>query len=163
MYFNGEAVQLIHVPNAHSDGDVVVFFRKSDVVVAGDLFVTTSFPVVHLEQGGNLDGVLAGLNRIIDITVPREKQEGGTYVIPGSGRLADEADVVDYRDMTTILRDRVRDAVQKGMTLEQVKAARPARDYEARYGAIAGPGSTDAFIDAAFRSVSQAATGRRQE
>ncbi len=164
MYFNGEAVQLIHVPNAHTDGDVIVFFRKSDVVVAGDIYATTTFPVVNLQQGGNLNGMLAGLNRIIDITVPREKQEGGTYVIPGSGRLTDEADVVDYRDMTTILRDRVQDAVRKGMTLEQVKAARLARDYEGRYGATQGPWTTDAFIEAAFRSVSPApAATRRQQ
>jgi glyoxylase-like metal-dependent hydrolase (beta-lactamase superfamily II) len=164
MYFNGEAIQLVHVPNAHSDGDVIVFFRKSDVVVAGDLFVTTSFPAVNRQQGGSLNGVLAGLNRILDITVPAEKQEGGTYVIPGHGRLADEADVVEYRDMATIVRDRIQDAVRKGMTLEQVKAARPVLDYEARYGASEGFWTTDAFIEAAYASLSAPSTlTRRQE
>jgi glyoxylase-like metal-dependent hydrolase (beta-lactamase superfamily II) len=162
MYFNGEAIQLMHIPNAHSDGDVLVFFRKSDVIVAGDLFVTTTFPVVNLQQGGTLNGVIAGLNRILDITVPKEKQEGGTYVISGHGRLADEADVVDYRDMTTIIRDRIQDAVAKGMSLEQVKAARLARDYEGRYGATQGPWTTDAFIEAAYRSLSQRPASTRR-
>ena len=153
MYFNGEAIQLTHVPGAHSDGDVIVFFRKSDVIVAGDLFVTTSFPVVNRREGGTIDGVIAGLNRILDLTVPAEKQEGGTYVIPGHGRLADEADVVEYRDMTTILRDRLRDAIAKGMSLEQVKAAGLARDYDGRYGASGGAWTTDAFVEAAYEGL----------
>jgi glyoxylase-like metal-dependent hydrolase (beta-lactamase superfamily II) len=157
IYFNGEAVQMIHVPNAHTDGDVMVYFRKSDVLVAGDLYINTTFPVIDMAHGGNLNGILAALNRMIDITVPKAKQEGGTYVIPGHGRLGDEADVVEYRDMNTILRDRFQDAVKKGMTLEQVKAAKLVRDYEGRYGAASGFWTTDAFIEAAYRSVSQPA------
>ena len=152
LYFNGEAIQLIHVPNAHSDGDVMVFFRKSDVLVSGDLFVTTTLPAIETSQGGHIDGLIAGLNRILDITVPKEKQEGGTYVIPGTGRVADEADVVEYRDMVTIIRDRVRDSVEKNRTLEQVKAARPAQDYEGRWGGSRA--TTDAFIEAAYRGLS---------
>jgi glyoxylase-like metal-dependent hydrolase (beta-lactamase superfamily II) len=161
LYFNGEAIQLIHVPNAHSDGDVMVFFRKSDVLVTGDLFVTTTFPVIDREQGGSITGVLAGLNRMLDITVPKEKQEGGTYVIPGSGRIADEADVVDYRDMVTIIRDRVRDSVEKKRTLEQVKAAGLVRDYEGRWGATQGPWTTDAFVEAVYRGLSTPAVSRK--
>jgi cyclase len=162
LYFNGEAIQLIHVPNAHSDGDVMVFFRKSDVLVTGDLFVTTTFPVIDREQGGSITGVIAGLNRMLDITVPKEKQEGGTYVIPGSGRLADEADVVDYRDMVTIIRDRVRDSIEKKRTLEQVKGAGLVRDYEGRWGAAQGPWTTDAFVEAVYRGLSTpAAVSRR--
>jgi glyoxylase-like metal-dependent hydrolase (beta-lactamase superfamily II) len=157
LYFNGEAIQLIHVPNAHTDGDVMVFFRKSDVLVAGDLFVTTVFPLVDQPRDGHVDGILAGLNRILDIAVPAEKQEGGTYVIPGHGRLADEADVVEYRDVMTMARDRIRDAVAKGMTLEQVRAARLLRDVEGRWGATEGVWTTDAFIEAAYRGLSPAA------
>jgi glyoxylase-like metal-dependent hydrolase (beta-lactamase superfamily II) len=153
MHFNGEAVQFIHVPNAHTDGDVMVFFRKSDVLVAGDAFNTTSFPVVDLESGGSLNGVVKSLNRILDITVPEDKQEGGTYVIPGHGRLTDEADVVEYRDMMTIIRDRMQNAVDKGMTLEQVKAARLVRDYEGRYGAARGVASPDGFVETAYQSL----------
>jgi cyclase len=155
LYFNGEAVQVLHQPAAHSDGDSIVFFRKSDVVVAGDVFVTTTFPVINLAQGGSLNGIIDALNRIIDLTVPRDKQEGGTYVVPGHGRITDEADVVDYRDMVTIIRDRFEDAIKKGLTLEQVKAARLVRDYEGRYGATTGFWTTDAFVEAAYRSLSQ--------
>ena len=157
IYFNGEAVQMFHQPNAHTDGDIIVYFRKSDVVAAGDTFVTTTFPVINLAQGGSLNGIVSALNRIIDITVPKDKQEGGTYVIPGHGRVTDEADVVDYRDMMTIIRDRFQDAVKKKMTLEQVKAARLVRDYEPRYGAAQGFWTTDAFVEAAYRSMSQPA------
>ena len=163
LYFDGEAVQLLHQPNAHTDGDSIVYFRKSDVIAAGDVYINTTFPVIDVQQGGSLNGIIAALNRIIEITVPKDKQEGGTYVIPGHGRLADEADVVEYRDMVTIIRDRIQDAIKKGMTLEQVKAARLVRDYEGRYGATQGSWTTDAFIEAAYRSLSDGAkTGARQ-
>jgi len=154
FFFNDEAVQLIHIPHAHSDGDLMVFFRKSDVLVAGDLYINTTFPVINVAQGGTINGILAGLNRIIDITVPRRKQEGGTYVIPGHGRLADEADVVEYRDMSTIIRDRFADAAKRKQSLEQVKAARLVRDYEGRYGAAQGFWTTDAFVEAVYRTLS---------
>jgi len=153
LFFNDEAVQLIHVPNAHSDGDVMVFFRKSDVLVAGDLYVNTTFPVINTAQGGSIKGIVAALNRIIDVTVPRRKQEGGTFVIPGHGRLADEADVVEYRDMSTIIRDRFADAAKKKQTLAQVKAAGLVRDYEGRYGAAQGFWTTDAFVEAVYRTL----------
>jgi glyoxylase-like metal-dependent hydrolase (beta-lactamase superfamily II) len=159
MYFNGEAIQLLYQPNAHTDGDVIVYFRKSDVLVTGDVYVNTTFPVINLQQGGSLNGIVAALNRIVEITVPKDKQEGGTYVIPGHGRLADEADVVEYLDLVTIIRDRVNDAIKKGMTLEQVKAAKLVRDYEGRYGATQGFWTTDAFLEAAYKSLSAPATG----
>ena len=154
LFFNGEAVQLLHHPGAHTDGDVMVYFRKSDVIVTGDLYSNTTFPVINLEQGGNLIGVIAALNHIIQITVPRQNQEGGTYVIPGHGRLADEADVVEYRDLVTIVRDRFQDAIRKKMTLAQVKAAKLVLDYEGRYGAAKGAWTTDAFVEAVYRSLS---------
>jgi cyclase len=154
LYFDGEAVQLLHEPNAHTDGDVIAYFRKSDVIASGDVYINTTFPVINVQQGGSLNGTIAALNHIIEITVPKDKQEGGTFVIPGHGRLADEADVVEYRDMVTIIRDRFQDAIKKGMTLEQVKTARLLRDYEGRYGATQGFWTTDAFIEAAYRSLS---------
>ena len=154
LYFNNEAVQLFHIPNAHTDGDVIAFFRKSDVVSTGDLFTPGNYPIIDIARGGNVQGIVAALNRIIDITVPADKQEGGTYVIPGHGRLCDEADVVEYRDMLTIVRDRVQDMVKKGMTLDQVKAAKPTRDYDPQYGATSGFWTTDMFVDAVYKSLS---------
>jgi cyclase len=156
FYFNGEAVELLHQPNAHTSGDVIVHFRKSDVVVAGDVYINTTFPVINRGHGGSYGGTLAALNRIIEITVPRDKAEGGTYVIPGHGRLADEADVVDYRDMATVIHDRVRDAIGRKMTLAQVKASPLLRDYEGRFGAAQGAWTTEAFIEAAYGSLSPA-------
>jgi glyoxylase-like metal-dependent hydrolase (beta-lactamase superfamily II) len=155
LYFNGEGIELLHQPNAHTDGDTIVYFRKSDVIAAGDVYVNDLFPMVDTATGGNLNGIVRALNTIIRITIPQEKQEGGTYVIPGHGRLVDEADVVEYRDMTTILRDRVADAVKRGQTLAQVTAARLTRDYDGRYGANAG-WSTDRFVEAAYASVPRA-------
>jgi glyoxylase-like metal-dependent hydrolase (beta-lactamase superfamily II) len=131
----------------------MVFFRKSDVLVAGDLYLNTTFPVINVAQGGSISGILAALNRTIDVTVPRKKQEGGTFVIPGHGRLADEADVVEYRDMSTIIRDRFADAAKRKQTLAQVKAARLVRDYEGRYGAGQGFWTTDAFVEAVYKTI----------
>jgi cyclase len=147
IFFNDEAIQLLHQPAAHTDGDVVVFFRKSDVIAAGDVFMTTGYPSIDRSRGGSIQGFIDGLNRIIDVAIPKDKEEGGTYVIPGHGRLADEADVVEYRDMVTIVRDRIRDSIRRGLTLEQVKAARLTLDYDGRYG------SPDAFIEAVFRDL----------
>src|SRR6266568_5487436 len=123
MFFNGEAIEILHIPAAHTDGDSMVFFRRSDVISAGDLYVTTSYPIIDLQRGGNIQGILDAMNRMIDISVPADKQEGGTYIIPGHGRVADQADLVEYRDSITIIRDRIADGVKKGLTLEQVKAA----------------------------------------
>jgi glyoxylase-like metal-dependent hydrolase (beta-lactamase superfamily II) len=149
LFFNNEAIQLLHQPSAHTDGDLIVFFRRSDVVAAGDVFITTGYPVIDAARGGGIQGALDALNRIIDITIPKDKEEGGTYVIPGHGRLSDEADVVEYRDMVTIVRDRIEDLIRRGQTLDQVKAARPTLDYDGRYGA------GDAFIEAVYRDLTR--------
>jgi glyoxylase-like metal-dependent hydrolase (beta-lactamase superfamily II) len=153
LFFNGEAIEILHQPAAHTDGDVMVFFRRSDVISTGDVFTTTSYPVIRREDGSSIDGVIAALNRIIEITIPEEKQEGGTLVIPGHGRVCDEADVVEYRDMVTIIRDRIEHMIEMGMTLEQVQAARPTADYDGRYGATTGLWSTERFVAAAYESL----------
>jgi len=153
LFFNGEAIEILHQPAAHTDGDSLVFFRRSDVVSAGDLFLTTTYPVIDAKWGGTIQGVIAGLNRILVLTVPKDKQEGGTYVVPGHGRLCDEADVLEYRDMVTIVRDRIQDLVSRGMSLEQVKAARPTLDYDGRYGSKTGPWTTDMFVEAVYRNL----------
>jgi len=145
--FNNQAIQLYHLPAAHSDGDTVVFFRRSDVVATGDLFDKTRYPVIDVSKGGSITGEIDAINWLLDLIVPGEKEEGGTMVVPGHGRLCDESEVMEYRDMLTIVRDRVKAMVEKRMTLEQVKAARPTFEYDPEYG----PG--DAFVDAVFRSL----------
>jgi glyoxylase-like metal-dependent hydrolase (beta-lactamase superfamily II) len=155
IFFNDEAIQLFHQPG-HTDGDVLVFFRRSDVVASGDLFLTTTYPIIDRRYGGSIQGVIDGLNRLLDITIPKDKAEGGTYVVPGHGRLADEADVVEYRDMVTIVRDRIQDLIRKGKTLAEVKAAHPTFDYDGRYGAATGPWTTDMFIEAVYRDLAPA-------
>ena len=153
VFFNGEAVQVLHQPSAHTDGDSLVFFRRSDVISTGDVFTTTGYPVIRPDDGGGIDGVIAALNRIIELTVPAEKQEGGTLVIPGHGRLCDEADVVEYRDMVTIIRDRIKSMIDMGLTLRQVQAAKPTADYDGRYGAASGFWTTEQFVAAAYDSL----------
>ncbi len=153
FYFNGEAVFLYHVPSAHSDGDVIVYFRGSDVLVAGDIFVTTQYPVIDLEAGGGVDGYIAGLNTMLDIAVPAYLQEGGTYVIPGHGRIGDEADILTFRDMLVIVRARIADLIAQGKTLAQVQEARPALDYDSRYGNDNGDWTSADFVEAIYTDL----------
>ncbi len=147
--FNGEPVMVYHMPAAHTDGDSVVLFRRSDVLSVGDIFTPDKYPVIDLANGGSVQGLIDGLNWILEMAVAGKYQEGGTRVIPGHGRLCDEADVVEFRDMVTIIRDRVQDMIRKGMTLEQVKAAKPSRDYDTQYS-----GSPDVFVEAVYKSLS---------
>jgi glyoxylase-like metal-dependent hydrolase (beta-lactamase superfamily II) len=151
FYFNGEAVFLQHVPSAHSDGDIIVYFRGSDVLVAGELFVTTRYPILDLGAGGGIDGLVNGANAMLDIAVPAYLQEGGTYVIPGHGRVGDEADVVSYRDMLVIVRARIADLIAEGKTLAQVREARPALDYDTRFDN--GEWSSADFVEAVYTDL----------
>jgi glyoxylase-like metal-dependent hydrolase (beta-lactamase superfamily II) len=160
FYFNGEPVFMYHVPAAHTDGDSIVFFRHSDVVATGDIMRTDSYPVIDLEKGGSVQGVIDGLNLVLDLAVPAHHEEGGTFVVPGHGRICDEFDVLEYRDMVTIVRDRVQAMIAKKMTLEQVKAARPTLDYDARYGAETGAWTTNMFVEAVYKSLSPGAPER---
>jgi glyoxylase-like metal-dependent hydrolase (beta-lactamase superfamily II) len=153
FFLNGEAIVLHHVPAAHTDGDTLVHFRGSDVVATGDVFNPDIYPVIDIANGGTVNGTIAALNRVLEITVPAKYQEGGTYVVPGHGRICDEAEVVEYRDMVTIIRDRVADLVKKGLTLDQVKAAKPTRDYDGDYGATSGRWTTDMFVEAVYRTI----------
>ena len=153
LFFNGEGIHIIHQPAAHTDGDSIVFFRRSDVISTGDIFTTTNYPVIDLAAGGTINGIIDGLNKVIDLIIPVYGQEGGTLVIPGHGRLSDMGDVVNYREMATIVRDRVQDMVNKGMTLDQVKAAKPTRDYDPVYGSTTGFWTTEAFVEAVFKTL----------
>jgi len=153
LFFNGEGVHLIHEPAAHTDGDSIVFFRRSDVISAGDIFNTTNFPVIDVAGGGTINGIIAAVNHLIELIIPVYGQEGGTMVIPGHGRLSDLGDVLNYREMATIVRDRVQDMKKKGMTLEQVKAAKPTRDYDPLYNPPGAFWTADQFVDAVYRTL----------
>jgi cyclase len=149
--FNGEAIQMFSEKAAHTDGDSIVLFRGSNVLSAGDIFLTTGYPVIDLAQGGSIQGEIRALNHILDLTVPRSMQEGGTMVIPGHGRLCDESEVTDYRDMLTIIRDRVQNMLRQGKTLEEVKAAKLSRDYDRRYSTSSWTG--EMFVEAIYKSL----------
>jgi cyclase len=153
LFFNDEPIQMIHQPAAHTDGDSLVWFRRSDVLVTGDIFVTTSYPFIDTEHGGGIQGEIDALNNIIDITVPKHEEEGGTYVIPGHGRVCDEWEVVEYRDMVTIIRDRVQAAIKEGKTLAQIKEDHLTRDYDARYDSKTGFGGANQFVEAVYKSL----------
>ena len=155
LFFNGEGVQILHVPAARTNGDSVVYFRRSDVISAGDLFRTDAFPFIDLDAGGSVQGVIDGLNAIIDLAIPAGLQEGGTMIVPGRGRLADESDVVEYRDMVVIVRDRVYDALSKGLTLAQVQATAPTLGYDWQYGRSPDGWSGEDFVAAIYRDLSR--------
>jgi glyoxylase-like metal-dependent hydrolase (beta-lactamase superfamily II) len=152
LFVNNEAIQLLHVPAAHTDGDTMVFFRRSDVVSTGDIYTTTGYPQFDPATGGGIAGIIDGLNRILEITVAGENQTGGTLVIPGHGRISDETDVANYRDMVTIVRDRIASSIKAGRTLEQVQAERPTRDYDGNYAGLGG-GSAEQFVAAVYRDL----------
>jgi len=154
-FHNGDAIEMLWQPNAITDGDSILHFRQADVIVAGDLFTTTQFPVIDVENGGTVQGEIKALNDILNRTVYQHEGEGGTIVVPGHGYVSDEHEVVEYRDMVAIIRDRVLAMIAKGATLEQVKAARPTADYDTRYGATTGTWTTDKFIESVFKDLSR--------
>lgn len=153
LHFNGEPIEMLYQPDAHTNGDSIVVFRGSDVVVAGDVFLTTGYPIIDVDNGGTINGTIAALNKIIDIAIPRENQEDGTLIVPGQGRICDEYDVVVYRDMLTIIRDRVQDLKKKGMTLEQVQRERPSRDYDVLFTPGPGRATPEQLIAAIYATL----------
>jgi cyclase len=156
MYLNGDAIQVMSMPAAHSDGDSVVFFHRADVIVTGDILETTRFPVIDVEKGGSIQGEIEALNRIVEMTVPPFPlafQEDRTYVVPGHGFVCDFYDLVEYRSVVLTMRDRIQDLIGKGMTLQQAKAADPAKGFKKRYGADVGAWTTDMFVEAVFKSL----------
>jgi glyoxylase-like metal-dependent hydrolase (beta-lactamase superfamily II) len=161
LYFNGEGIDILHQPAAHTDGDSIVFFRRDDVISTGDIFTTTNYPIIDLAAGGSIQGTIAALQKIVDLIIPVYGQEGGTLVIPGHGRLCDFGDVLNFREMTIIIRDRIQDMIKKGMTLEQVKAARPTQDYDPLYGSTTGFWTTDKFVGAVYKSLSDNKTAEK--
>ena len=153
LSFDGEGIRITHMQNAITDGDSFVYFRNSDVVSTGDIFNTDRYPPIDLQRGGSINGVVAALNELLEITIPALKNEGGTYVVPGHGRIADEADVSEYRDMVTIIRDRIQTYVERGMSLEEIQQLRPTLEYDGRYDSGLSP---EEFVEIVYMSLSQA-------
>lgn len=153
VWFNGEGIRIIHQPKAHTDGDSIIYFRQSDVISAGDVYITNQYPFIDVANGGSIQGLIAAANNIIDLIIPVYGQDGGTLVIPGHGRLSDIGDVINYREMLTIIRDRIADMVKKGMTLDQVRAAKPTFDYDPRWGSDSGFWTTTQFIEAVYNNL----------
>jgi glyoxylase-like metal-dependent hydrolase (beta-lactamase superfamily II) len=154
IYFADEVVEMLHMPAAHTDGDLIVWFRKSDVIATGDVFSTVTYPRIDLARGGSVQGLLDALNQILDITFPAFNNQGGTLVVPGHGRICNESDVAEYRDMTTIIRDRIQAMIDKRMTLAQVKAAGPSKDYDGVYSTPAWTG--EMFVEAIYTDLTRA-------
>jgi glyoxylase-like metal-dependent hydrolase (beta-lactamase superfamily II) len=152
-FYHGDGMELFFAPLAHTDGDTMVYFRKNDVLVTGDVFNTTSYPVIDVERGGSINGEIDALNHILDIAFPDFRLEGGTLIVPGHGRLCDSADVAYYRDMVTIIRDRVQDQVKKGLTLDQVKASKPTREYDGLYAGSGSAYTADMFVESIYKSL----------
>jgi hypothetical protein len=155
-YINDEGIQFVHQPDATTDGDSIVSFRQSDVIVTGEIFDLTHFPRIDVDKGGSIQGTLDALNRLVDLAIPPVPfpwKEQRTYLIPARGRLADQADLVEYRDMVTFIRDVVADLIQQGQTLEQIKRADPAKSFKARFGSESGPWTTDRFIEAVYTGL----------
>jgi glyoxylase-like metal-dependent hydrolase (beta-lactamase superfamily II) len=151
LYANDEAIVLYHVPAAHTDGDSIVFFRRSDVISTGDVYTPGRYPVIDVERGGTVKGLVLALGKVLELAVPEAFEEGGTKIIPGVGRVGEETDVAEFRDMVAIIRDRVQDGINRKQTLEQVKAARPSRDYDAEYGATQA--DADRFVESVYRTL----------
>jgi len=123
------------------------------VIVAGDILAADRYPYIDAKSGGSIQGIINGLNRIVAMAVPEYNQQGGTRIVPGHGRIMNQSDVVEYRDMATIVRDRIAMAAKNGKTLPQIKAMRPTLDYDGNYGSTTGPWTTDMFIDEIYKEV----------
>ena len=155
LFSNGEAVRFIHVPAGHTDGDTMVFFRRSDVISSGAIFDTTTYPRFDPARGGSMAGVLDALNHVVEIAVSGESQQGGTVIVPGRGRLSDQTEVANYRDMVTIIRDRVREHIDKGHSLEEAKGAKLTRDYDGLFDAQTDGWNGDRFVEAIYRDLNR--------
>jgi cyclase len=156
LVLNGEGIQMMYQPAAHSDGDSLIYFRRADVLITGDLVDMRRFPMIDVAKGGSIQGLVDSLNRIVDMTfssTPFPYQNDGTVIVPGHGYLCGTTEIIDYRDMVTIIRDRIADLIKKGMTLDQVQEANPTMGYRTRYGSDTGDWTTKMFVEAVYRSL----------
>jgi glyoxylase-like metal-dependent hydrolase (beta-lactamase superfamily II) len=161
LIINGEPIVVFHQPAAHSDGDIFVLFRNSDVVDAGNVMDMSRFPMIDLAHGGSIQGEIAALDRLLELAIPPaplvyDYSDNATDVIPAHGRICEQWEVVDYRDMVVIITDTIADMMKRHMTLDQIEAADPTKAYEARYGSTTGPWTTNMFVAAVYQSLKAA-------
>jgi hypothetical protein len=123
------------------------------VISTGDVFSTETYPIMDIAAGGSINGVIDALNDLLDLAFAEFRTEGGTMIIPGHGRICDSADIAYYRDMVTIVRDRVQRMIKNGKTLEDVKAAKPTLDYDTRYDSPSW--TKDMFVTAVYQSLTR--------
>jgi cyclase len=161
LYFNNEPVQLLHQPHATANGDSIVWFRRADVISAGQIFSMESYPFIDAKSGGSIQGLIDALNRLIDIAVARPREEGGTMIVPAYGRLCDQYELVEYRDMLTLIRDQIREMIREGRTLKQVQEARPTLGFDPRFGSDSGPWTTRMFVESIYRELSKSRSSRK--
>jgi glyoxylase-like metal-dependent hydrolase (beta-lactamase superfamily II) len=164
MYLNGDGIQVIHQPAAHTDGDTIVFFRRGDVIATGDIIDTTRFPFIDVKRGGTLQGELDALNRLMDLSIhnlPLQWYADRTFMVPGHGHVYDKLDLLEYRDAITVVRDRVQDLIDQGRTLAQVKAANPTLGYRSQYGTDSGPWTTDMFVEVVYNELAAVKKGKK--
>ncbi len=166
LIINGEPIVVIHEPSAHSDGDSFVMLRNSNVVDAGNVMDMTRFPMIDLAHGGSIRGEIDALDDLLQLAIPPsplvyDYNDNATTVIPAHGRLCEQWEVVDYRDMTVIITDTIADMMKRHMTLNQIQAADPTQAYEARYGSTTGPWTTNMFVAAVYHSL-QAANAKKK-
>jgi len=124
LYFNGDEIQVIHVEKAHSDADILIYFRKANVIHTGDLYFTVLYPFIDVSHGGSIDGMIAAAERIISMI------DENTKIIPGHGPLSNREELKTYRDMLVTIRDRIKKQIKEGKTLEEVLASKPTADFD---------------------------------
>lgn len=147
FHINGDEVSAIHLPTAHTDGDAAVYFRRANVVHMGDVYITSGFPFVDRSSGGSFMGIIAGVERVLSLI------NDSTRVIPGHGVTGDRAALVAYRDMLATIRDRVRERIAAGATLEQILASKPAAEFDERLGR--GMVKSDDIVRFAYADLSK--------
>ena len=147
FYLNGDSIEAFHVPPAHTDGDAVIWWRHANVIHAGDTFWNGLYPLIDLSSGGSVDGMVGAADRMLALC------DSATKVIPGHGPLGDRAALKAFRDMLATVRDRVRSAVRRGDTLDQVKAAKPTADFDAVWGH--GAMSPERFLEIVYQDLAR--------
>jgi cyclase len=146
LHLNGDEVHVFHVPPAHTDGDVVVHFTRANVIHAGDVFINQGYPIVDISSGGKYDGLLTAADKLLTLV------NDTTKVIPGHGPVGGKSDLAAWKALLLALRDKVARAAAGGKSLDQVKAAKPLAEYDARFGQ--GPVKSDLVVEMIYKTAS---------